>query len=562
MNMEVIKALLLFAGGLGLFIYGMEIMAEGLQQAAGEKTRKLLEALTSNPFMGLCAGALVTAIIQSSSATTVMVVGFVNAGLMTLKQAAGVIMGANIGTTMTSWIVSMGEWVSFLKPEMIAPFLLLVGVAIQLFTKSDRIKNGTKILIGFGLLFTGLANMSSSVKPFVDLPIFGQIFTVLGSHPILGILAGAVVTAIIQSSSASMGILQTLAMAGAVNWGSAVFIAIGQNIGTCVTAILSAISGDTNAKRTAMIHLEFNVIGAVIVGLAAWVFFLFNPAVAHMEVNGSGLAIFHTGFNVAVTMILFPFINGLVSLSCILVPDHQGKQKSNTLTLDPRFLNVPEAAIAVVFRELEQIKTNCSKLIGLSRDCLVDSKESDNLEQTGEKALKACLDVKDYCSKIDQSEINVNERKQIQTALFMARDLHRIATLAIRTGKLDQEGLTLSSFDPNVRQTIDSVTKSLENMLNETTLSPSQIHPSLIDKIREQAAQCERWLESIQIEQMDQKGQNAQSNWVLFEACDYYSSIAARCLRLADEESWQNHHIQKTTPELPAPVDHFADAAA
>lgn len=550
MNLEIITALLAFAGGLGLFLYGMEIMAEGLQQAAGEKTRKLLEALTTNPFMGLCAGAMVTSIIQSSSAVTVMVVGFVNSGLMSLKQAAGVIMGANIGTTMTSWIVSMGEWAAFLKPEMIAPVLLLIGVGIHMFSKNGRIRDVAKVLIGFGILFTGLSSMSTSVKPFVDLPIFSQIFTTLGSNPILGILAGVFVTAIIQSSSASMGILQTLAMAGAVNWGSAVFIALGQNIGTCVTALLSAISGDTNAKRAAMIHLEFNVIGAVIVGIVAWVFFLFNPGMMLAQVTSSGLAIFHTSFNLAVTILLFPFMNALVSLSCVLVPAHGSKQKMNTLVLDPRFLSLPKAAIAALFRELDQIKTDCSKLIGLSRNCLIDQQGFGDLEKDGEQVLKACLEVREYCSKIDVSEMNLEEQKEIQTALFMARDLHRIAAQSMKAGLLNQETMTFATLDDSVCETINSVTTLFETMLDEIPAGSDHLSPSLIERIRTQSLQSEHMLDEVQKEQMKRKNQNVQTSWMLFEVCDAYSSIASRCLRLADEETWQNHRIQNPPAAL------------
>ena len=216
MTMDLLQDIMLFFGGLGMFIYGMQIMAEGLQNSAGSKTRKLLGLLTNNRLLGVLVGALITAIIQSSSATTVMVVGFVNAQIMNLSQAMGVIMGANIGTTMTAWLVSMSEWGSLLKPDFFAPILLVVGVGMMLFSKKEKVKDGANILVGFGILFLGLSTMSGSIEPYADSPIFSQAFTVIGNNPILGLLVGAGVTGIIQSSSASMGILQALAMNGIV----------------------------------------------------------------------------------------------------------------------------------------------------------------------------------------------------------------------------------------------------------------------------------------------------------------------------------------------------------
>lgn len=562
MSFEAIQALLLFLGGLGLFLYGMEIMAEGLQQAAGDKTRKLLEALTNNPLMGLLAGALVTAVIQSSSATTVMVVGFVNAGLMSLYQACGVIMGANIGTTMTSWIVSMGEWASFLKPEMIAPALLLVGVGIQMMAKSSRLKDGAKILIGFGLLFTGLSNMSGSIKPFVDAPIFKTIFETLGSNPLLGILAGAGVTAIIQSSSASMGILQTMAMAGAVNWGSAVFIALGQNIGTCITAVLSAVSGDTNARRAAMIHLEFNVIGAAIVGVLAAIFFMFYPSMMTAHVNSSGLAIFHTGFNVFATLILFPFGKQLVELSSYLVPHTHGANKAadTVLILDPRFQTIPNAALAALGKELELIRDYCSGLISDSRACLIENADQEKLAKTGNEVLKACLEVKKYCSGIDSTMLNESERRALQRAMFSARDLHQIAADCLRIGRMNEESISHKDLNEKMVEEINTVSSLCENALKEVHMqaglrSGSKAERDIqFDKTKKDCLEIRQILANIRHDYIENDAgkEESQAAWLLFEAADCYERIAQRCLRLADEESWQKS--SGLPLPLPAPV--------
>ena len=329
--MEHIEMLFRFAGGLGMFLYGMNVMADGLQKSAGDRMKHLLEFLTRNRLMGILVGAGVTAIIQSSSATTVMVVGFVNAGLMTLVQAVGVIMGANIGTTITAWLVSMSEWGSMLKPEFFAPLLIGIGAFMMLFAKREKVKDVSEILVGFGVLFVGLSFMSDSITPYRDAPIFSEAFRILGSNPILGILTGLVVTAIIQSSSASVGILQTLAANGVVNWSSAVFITLGQNIGTCVTALLSSLGANRTAKRAAVIHLLFNVVGAVVFGIGMFVIFSFNGNWADSQVNSVGISVFHTVFNVLNTILLFPFGNMLVKLSAVLVKEHETQEEEEVI---------------------------------------------------------------------------------------------------------------------------------------------------------------------------------------------------------------------------------------
>ena len=263
MNLDYATIILGFAGGLGLFIYGMQVMASGLQKAAGNSLKKILEVLTKNKFLGVLLGIGVTAIIQSSSATTVMVVGFVNAGLMNLQQTVGIIMGANIGTTVTGWLVSSVQWAGVFSPENLAPIAVFIGAALAIFSKKQTVNQIGEILVGFGMLFIGIEMMSTGVEPLQHLPAFKEAFTQFGRNPLLGVLVGAVVTAVIQSSSASVGILQSLSLTGLVSWNSAVYIIMGQNIGTCVTALLSSVGTSKNAKGAAYIHLLFNVIGSV-----------------------------------------------------------------------------------------------------------------------------------------------------------------------------------------------------------------------------------------------------------------------------------------------------------
>ena len=347
-----------FAGGLGMFLYGMNVMADGLQKTAGNKMRQLLGYLTNNRFLGVLVGALVTAIIQSSSATTVMVVGFVNAGIMNLTQAAGVIMGANVGTTITAWLVSANEWAGALKPEFFAPLILAIGAFIVTFSNKQKLNQKAEIAVGFGVLFIGLSFMSSSIGVYQSSPIFAKAFEVLGGNPILGILVGAVVTAIIQSSSASVGILQTLAMKGIVNWRSAVFITLGQNIGTCITALLSSAGANKTAKRAAVIHLSFNIIGAAIYGIIMTIFFCVFDHLAMQHISSTEISIFHSIFNVSVTVLLFPFANVLVKLSGLIIheePEDEEDEEVEEMVLrhlDPRILETPSFAVENAVKEV------------------------------------------------------------------------------------------------------------------------------------------------------------------------------------------------------------------
>lgn len=542
MDIKTIQSILAFLGGLGLFIYGMEVMGDGLSQAAGNKTKKWLELLTQNQFMAVFVGALITAIIQSSSAVTVLVVGFVNASLMSLMQATGVIMGANIGTTMTAWIVSMGEWATFLKPEMIAPGLLFIGVGIHLFARSSRVKDVARILIGFGMLFTGLASMSSSIRPYTDLPIFSEAFRILGTNPFLAILTGAIITAIIQSSSASMGILQTLALAGAVNWGSAVYIAMGQNIGTCVTALLSSISGDINAKRAAMIHLEFNTLGAIIVAVGAGIFFMFEPSLRSAPIGSTALALFHTGFNVVVTIILFPFAKQLVSLSKILVPSTKN-ETSNQLNslLDHRFLTIPEAALSAVNMEMNQIGKICLSMIEQTRAVLIDHQEGHILFENSQKVLKTCQNVRDYLEKIDPSLLSPSLQQQVLKDLLKARDFLQISISCQRLAKLLPEDSRLSLQEKSIEEinTLSSLCIQALKKVLEDSLAEFEEH-SVIQWAQEVYEREQALSDQTALISDFKREHSLQESWFLMEASDLYLQIARRIVRLEDETSWKN----------------------
>ena len=363
-------------GGLALFLFGMHVLGNGLEKQAGGKLETILEKLTSNPFKGLALGAAVTAIIQSSSATTVMVVGFVNSGIMTLRQAIGIIMGANIGTTVTAWILSLAGlegdnfFVMILKPSSFSPVVAIIGVGMIMFSRKPKWNDIGTILIGFAVLMFGMDTMSEAVKPLADVPEFTSFLTVF-SNPLLGILAGALVTAIIQSSSASVGILQALAMTGSITYGTAIPIIMGQNIGTCITSMLSSIGTNKNARRAAIIHLSFNIIGTIVLitvfyGLNAVIDFAFMD----QTINAAGIALVHTLFNVICTLMMFPFAKQLEKLSKIIIKDT--KEEEEFELLDKRLLVTPAVGLAqcskVAGQMAEYSKDASNKATGLIRN--------------------------------------------------------------------------------------------------------------------------------------------------------------------------------------------------
>lgn len=336
-------------GGLCLFLFGMNIMGQALERRAGEKLRALLGRLTTGKAAGLLTGLGVTAVIQSSSATTVMVVGFVNSGLMTLKQAINVIMGANIGTTVTAWILSLAGiesgnvFIKLLKPNSFTPILALIGIILYMFCKNSKKKDTGMILLGFATLMFGMETMSGAVSGLGDIPSFQNLF-LLFTNPVLGVLAGAVLTAIIQSSSASVGILQALAATGQVSYGAAIPIIMGQNIGTCVTAMISSVGANKNAKRAALVHLSFNVIGtAVWLTIFCIVKTIFSPVFLNESASLFGIAVVHSIFNVLCTLLMIPLTGFLEKLVNKLIPD--AKQRENETQLDERFLATPSIAL-------------------------------------------------------------------------------------------------------------------------------------------------------------------------------------------------------------------------
>lgn len=425
-------------GGLALFLYGMHIMGDGLAKTSGGKMEQILEKFTSKPIKAVLLGAAVTAVIQSSSATTVMVVGFVNSGVMKLGQAVGIIMGANIGTTVTSWILSLTQikgdtiWLKLLKPSSFSPVLAVIGVSLVLFAKKERKRDIGTILIGFAILMFGMENMSDAVAPLANVPEFTSILTMF-KNPILGMLAGAVLTAIIQSSSASVGILQALCSTGAVGFDTAVPIIMGQNIGTCVTAMLSGIGANKNAKRAALVHLYFNVVGTI---LFMTIFYTLNAIIGfsfmHAAAGESGIAIVHTLFNVTATALLLPFRNFLEKLACLTIRDDKEQEEEFTL-LDVRFLEKPAFAIAQAKKAGKQMAEVSQK--GLN-DAIGLFKEYD------EEIAKEIIDIENrvdhyedeigtYLMKLGNREVSYTDSQTVSILLHCIGDFERISDHAV-----------------------------------------------------------------------------------------------------------------------------------
>ena len=428
-------------GGLALFLFGMDTMGKALERTAGGKLQTILAKMSSSVPRGFLLGLAVTAVIQSSSATTVMVVGFVNSGIMTLKQAVGVIMGSNVGTTVTAWILSLSglEGDSFLvqvlKPSTLAPLLGTIGIILFMFTKSEKSRNIGTIFLGFMALMTGMELMSGSMKFLRDEAWFARLM-VSFSNPLIGILVGAALTAIIQSSSASVGILQSMCSTGAVSFGCAIPVILGQNIGTCVTAMMGAIGANKNARRTAMVHLYFNIMGTLIFVVLFYGIGLFFPwKFLSSPCNEMNIAVIHTAFNIAATAILLPLNGVLVKLATLSVPDD--RQEEKTELLDERLLGTPAVAIQraheIAVRMAEDSAEAMTLAMGLTRE--FDSKTMEQvlaLEDSTDRYEDA---LGTYLVKLSGINLTVADNRILNTLLYTISDIERIADHAVSVGR-------------------------------------------------------------------------------------------------------------------------------
>lgn len=428
--MDYVSIILPFIGGLGMFIYGMQIMAQGLENAAGSKMKSLLEVLTKNKFFGVLLGAFITAVIQSSSATTVMVVGFVNAGIMNLTQAMGVIMGANIGTTVTGWLVSSVEWAKALSPANIAPVAVMIGVIVMLTGKRRSTKDISSIIVGFGILFIGITTMSDAVEPLQQSEAFCNLFVTLGHSPFLGIVAGALVTAVIQSSSASVGILQSLAAAGLVPFNAAVYIIMGQNIGTCITAILSSLGAKKNAKTAALMHLLFNIIGTIIFSVIAIVYFeVLHPEAGVGIITQTEISIVHTAFNIGTTVLLFPVSGWIIKLAKKIGRVEEDTRDKSKVLLDDRILETPSIALQSTVREVARMGEIVKDSLDVAKTVLFTLKDEDIqfLKEEETTVDKLSAGITNYAIKLSALQISEKEHQDVAHLLQLVSDIERIS---------------------------------------------------------------------------------------------------------------------------------------
>lgn len=501
-NMDIFNLLSLL-GGLCLFLFGMNVMGQSLERRAGNKLRTLLEKMTGSVMTGFLTGLGFTAVIQSSSATTVMVVGFVNSGIMTLRQGINVIMGANVGTTITSWLLSLGGissdnvFVRLLKPTSFTPVLALIGIIFIMFCKDSRKKDVGTILLGFATLMFGMDAMSSSVSVLKDIPEFTNLF-IMFENPILGLLAGFVLTAIIQSSSASVGILQALAATGAVTYGAAIPIIMGQNIGTCATAMISSVGANKNAKCAAVVHLLFNVIGATIqLVLLCIIKAAFAPALLGESATMYGIAVVHTIFNVLCTAMLIPFGGQLEKLAVRLVPGDKDSQK--TVELDERLLATPSLA-------LQQSRSVATEMATISvramHNALLSFTEyTSELAQSVRNDEDTCDRYEDilgtYLVRLSAQKMGEPETEEATGLLKSIGDFERISDHAVNVlrsaEELRDKKLTLSD---NARRELETFSRAINDILdlslrafekNDIALA-SEIEPleQVIDKLKEQ----------------------------------------------------------------------------
>ena len=424
---------LTLVGGLCLFLFGMSIMGDALERRAGSSLKKILAKLTKNKIAGFLTGLGVTSVIQSSSATTVMVVGFVNSGVMSLRQSIGVIMGANIGTTVTAWILSLGGissdnlFMQLLKPTSFTPVLALLGTGLLMFGKTSKKKDTGTILLGFATLMFGMDTMSSAVSGLADVPAFQNLF-LLFKNPILGVLVGAVLTAIIQSSSASVGILQALSATGQVSYAAAIPIIMGQNIGTCITAILSSFGTNKNAKRAAIVHLSFNVIGTVVwLSVFSLVSALVKPVFLDTAASYFGIAVAHSAFNIACTALLLPMSSLLEKLAIRLVPD--SNKKEVIVELDERLLATPPVALErcnTLVCEMAELSVSAVKN-SLSLLQTYDSDIADEIRKTEEKADHYEDILGTYLVKLSSHQVSDNDSTTVSKLLKAIGDFERIS---------------------------------------------------------------------------------------------------------------------------------------
>lgn len=557
-----IFSVLTMLGGLALFLYGMHAMGEGLSKVAGGRLERILEKLTSSPFKAVALGAAVTAVIQSSSATTVMVVGFVNSGLMKLSQAIGIIMGANIGTTITSWILSLSGiegdsfWVQLLKPSSFAPVLALVGVVFLLFSKNAKRKDVGTILIGFAILMVGMDTMSDAVKPLADVPAFTNLF-VMFSNPFIGMIVGALLTAIIQSSSASVGILQALCITGKVTYASVIPIIMGQNIGTCITALLSSIGTSKNARRAALVHFYFNVIGTLVFMI---VFYSMNVVIDFAflgeSASSAGIAVIHTVFNIGATFLLLPFTKGLEKLAYLSIKDDENEtiDEKKIQLIDERFLESPSFAV-------EQCKQAVYKMAELSKEALFKSvalleefseEKAEEVKLLEDKVDKYEDELGSYLVRLCSKNLLEKDSHVVSMLLHLIGDFERISDHAVNIMEAGREMAEKKLvFSAEAKKEIEVFTRAIKDIVNISIQVVEDEDKKLavtVEPLEEVIDHLNDKLKMRHIQRLREGACTIELGFIFSDittnyerVADHCSNIALSILQLNNEESFDAH---------------------
>lgn len=527
-------------GGLGLFLYGMKLMSDGLENVAGEKLKGILEKITSNKVIGVLVGTIVTAIIQSSSATTVMVVSFVNAGLMTLTQATGVILGSNIGTTITAQMVSFNL-------EVIAPIFIGVGAIVMMSAKKKRIKDLAYIALGFGILFMGMGLMSSSLKPISNLQIFNDFISVIGKNHFLGVLVGLTMTAILQSSSATTGILVALANSGNIDMNVAFPIILGCNIGTCVTAILAGLTANRTAKKAALLHLLFNIFGTVLFlpfsdKVVTFVNYLTPDNVARQVANA------HTIFNVVITIFILPISKYFVMLVNHILPDDEGKESCGAIYLDKKLLETPIVASGQVIKETIRMANKAKNNLELAMEVFLNWNEEKMKKVYANESIINTLerDITEYLIELSQHNLPEENAKLVSQAYHTINDIERIGDHAENIVELAiqkyENNITLS-YDgyKEVRQlfevTLRSITIAIESFKS------NEISDYEVEKVEEEIDSLEKQFRENNINRLSAKTCLADAGIMFFDLLSNLERIGDHANNIATVKEKPNHKI-------------------
>lgn len=529
-------------GGLALFLYGMDLMGKSLERQAGGRLQKILSRLTDNPFKGFLLGLAVTAVIQSSSATTVMVVGFVNSGIMQLHQAIGIIMGSNVGTTVTSWLLSLtgieGDslLIQLLKPSTFSPLLAFIGILLFMFG-GEKKKGAGGILIGFAILMTGMTAMSDAVAPLENEPWFTELF-VRFSNPILGVLVGALVTAVIQSSSASVGILQALSSTGVITYGSAIPIIMGQNIGTCATALISSVGTNKNARRAAMVHLYFNIIGvAVFLVLFYGLNAVFRFSFVDDTIAPWGIAVVHSVFNLGTTALLLPFTSVLEKLAYLTIPDSEEKERFTLL--DERLLNTPSVAVeqarTVTSNMAESARTGVIQAMSLTHrwdeDLAKKVREQEKQVDRSEDALGT------YLVKLSGHALSHDDSQQVNTLLHTISDFERISDYSVNLLNSAQEIHDKEiTFSADAQEELGVLEDVVQDLLNRTAeaFRQNDLHlASKVEPMESVVGELVRAIKARHIARLQAGSCSIAYGFVLEDLLTSYSRICAHCSNVA-----------------------------